>query len=36
MSRHQHLHFDVFTRRPLEGNQLAVFPHASDLDADGM
>ncbi len=36
MSRHQYLHFDVFTRRPLAGNQLAVFPHASDLDADVM
>ncbi len=26
----------MFTRRPLAGNQLAVFPHASDLDADVM
>ncbi len=24
---------DVFTRRPLEGNPLAVFPDASGLDA---
>ncbi len=36
MSSHQYLHFDVFTRRPLAGNQLAVFPHASELDADVM
>ena len=36
MSRHRYLHFDVFTRRPLAGNQLTVFPHASDLDADLM
>lgn len=36
MSRHRYLHFDVFTRRPLAGNQLTVFPHVSDLDADLM
>ena len=27
---------DVFTDQPLEGNSLAVFPHASGLDDDMM
>jgi trans-2,3-dihydro-3-hydroxyanthranilate isomerase len=27
---------DVFTSKPLEGNQLAVFPHAGDLTTDEM
>jgi trans-2,3-dihydro-3-hydroxyanthranilate isomerase len=31
--RHLHyLHLDVFTTRPFEGNQLAVFPEASGVD----
>ena len=30
---HRYLHYDVFTRRPLAGNQLAVFPDATGLDA---
>lgn len=28
----RYLHYDVFTRRPLAGNQLAVFPEAAGLD----
>jgi trans-2,3-dihydro-3-hydroxyanthranilate isomerase len=31
MLRHRYLHYDVFTRRPLAGNQLAVFPDATGL-----
>jgi trans-2,3-dihydro-3-hydroxyanthranilate isomerase len=31
--RYRYLHLDVFTDRPLEGNQLAVFPDARGLDA---
>jgi trans-2,3-dihydro-3-hydroxyanthranilate isomerase len=30
------LHFDVFTSRPLEGNQLAVFPRPQGLSAAAM
>jgi len=29
----RYLHLDVFTDRPLEGNQLAVFPEPAGLDA---
>ena len=29
---HRYLHYDVFTRRPLAGNQLAVFPAAAEID----
>jgi PhzF family phenazine biosynthesis protein len=36
MSRHPYLHLDVFTRRPLAGNQLAVFLHADDLRPEVM
>ncbi len=32
VSQHRYLHYDVFTRRPLAGNQLAVFPQAAGLD----
>ena len=32
MPRHRYLHYDVFTRRPLAGNQLSVFPEAAGLD----
>ncbi len=32
MPGHRYLHYDVFTRRPLAGNQLAVFPKAAGLD----
>ena len=32
MPGHRFLHYDVFTRRPLTGNQLAVFPEATGLD----
>jgi trans-2,3-dihydro-3-hydroxyanthranilate isomerase len=32
VSRHRYLHLDVFTDRPFEGNQLAVFPDARDID----
>jgi trans-2,3-dihydro-3-hydroxyanthranilate isomerase len=31
-----YLHYDVFTARPLEGNQLAVFPDGRALDGDTM
>ena len=31
MPGHRYLHYDVFTRRPLAGNQLAVFPDAAGL-----
>ena len=33
---HRYLHYDVFTDRPLTGNQLAVFPDPTDLTADDM
>ena len=32
MPGHRYLHYDVFTRRPLAGNQLAMFPEAAGLD----
>lgn len=31
MSTHRYLHLDVFTERPFEGNQLAVFPDATAI-----
>lgn len=31
-----YLHYDVFTNRPFEGNQLAVFPDARGLPAERM
>lgn len=31
-----YLHYDVFTNRPFEGNQLAVFPDARGLSAERM
>lgn len=36
MTGHRYLHLDVFTDRPLSGNQLAVFPDARDLGTDAM
>jgi trans-2,3-dihydro-3-hydroxyanthranilate isomerase len=33
---YRYLHLDVFTDRPLEGNQLAVFPQPRGLTADVM
>lgn len=36
MSRHPYLHLDVFTRRALAGNQLAVFLDADDLSPEMM
>ena len=33
ISRYQYLHYDVFTDRRFEGNQLAVFPDAIGLSA---
>jgi trans-2,3-dihydro-3-hydroxyanthranilate isomerase len=32
MRTYRYLHLDVFTDRPLMGNQLAVFPHAENLE----
>jgi trans-2,3-dihydro-3-hydroxyanthranilate isomerase len=32
----RYLHYDVFTDRPFEGNQLAVFPEPDGLAADDM
>ena len=32
MTGHRYLHYDVFTRRPLAGNQLAVFPKTAGID----
>lgn len=32
----RYLHYDVFTSRPFEGNQLAVFPDAQALDLPAM
>ena len=32
MAGFRYLHYDVFTRYPLTGNQLAVFPEAAGLD----
>lgn len=31
MTTHRYLHLDVFTERPFEGNQLAVFPDATGI-----
>lgn len=31
MTTHRYLHLDVFTERPFEGNQLAVFPDARQI-----
>ena len=36
ISRYQYLHYDVFTDRRFEGNQLAVFPDAIGLSARTM
>ena len=36
VSRYQYLHYDVFTDRRFEGNQLAVFPDAFGLSARTM
>ena len=36
MPRYRFHQLDVFTRRPLTGNPLAVFPHATGLDAPTM
>ncbi|MEW6320662.1 MAG: PhzF family phenazine biosynthesis protein [Acidobacteriota bacterium] len=36
MPEYRYLHYDVFTDRPLEGNQLAVFTDARGLDAAAM
>src|SRR6266850_2953685 len=33
MRTYRYLHLDVFTNRPLQGNQLAVFPDAANLEA---
>ncbi|HWP35999.1 MAG TPA: PhzF family phenazine biosynthesis protein [Gemmatimonadales bacterium] len=36
MARYRFYQLDVFTRTPLAGNPLAVFPHANGLDATTM
>ena len=36
MRRYKYLHYDVFTDRAFEGNQLAVFPEAGGLSAEEM
>jgi trans-2,3-dihydro-3-hydroxyanthranilate isomerase len=36
MSTYRYLHYDVFTDRPLEGNQLAVFPQPAGLTTEMM
>ncbi len=36
MPQFRYLHLDVFTDRPFEGNQLAVFPEAHGLEAAAM
>lgn len=36
MRQYRYLHLDVFTDRPFEGNQLAVFPEAQGLEAPAM
>jgi len=36
LSEHRYLHYDVFTDRPLTGNQLAVFTDTTDLTAGDM
>ena len=36
MRNYRYLHLDVFTDRPFEGNQLAVFPEPAGLSVDEM
>jgi trans-2,3-dihydro-3-hydroxyanthranilate isomerase len=36
MTTYRYLHLDVFTDRPFEGNQLAVFPEPAGLTTDDM
>src|SRR5438067_4111237 len=36
MPTYRYLHYDVFTDRPFEGNQLAVFPEPAGLTAEEM
>ncbi len=36
MREYRYLHYDVFTDRPLEGNQLAVFPEPAGLTTEDM
>ncbi len=36
MTTYRYLHYDVFTDRPLEGNQLAVFPEPAGLTTELM
>jgi trans-2,3-dihydro-3-hydroxyanthranilate isomerase len=36
MRSYRYLHYDVFTDRPLEGNQLAVFPEPAGLMTEDM
>ena len=36
MRRYRYLHLDVFTDRPFEGNQLAVFPEPAGLSTEEM
>ena len=36
MRAYRYLHYDVFTDRPFEGNQLAVFPEPQGLSTDQM
>jgi len=36
MRDYRYLHYDVFTDRPLEGNQLAVFPEPAGLTTEDM
>jgi trans-2,3-dihydro-3-hydroxyanthranilate isomerase len=36
MRTYRYLHLDVFTDRPFEGNQLAVFPEPAGLSTDDM
>ena len=36
VSEHRYLTVDVFTRRPLEGDSLAIFPDASGISDSTM
>jgi trans-2,3-dihydro-3-hydroxyanthranilate isomerase len=36
MRSYRYLHYDVFTNRPFEGNQLAVFPEPAGLSTEEM
>src|SRR5579862_4427482 len=36
MATYRYLHYDVFTDRALEGNQLAVFPEPAALTTEAM